>query len=52
MRDKVQPNGQLIAVMSRLSVSNSGLANRVRRLSEQRDPKNALRTDHVTVQKW
>jgi hypothetical protein len=51
MGDKHE-NTQLIAVMSRFGVSNSGLANRIRRLSEERDPKNALRTDHVTVKKW
>lgn len=50
MRDKNQPNGQLIAVMERVGASNSGLANRVRRLGAERGLD--LHTDHVTVQKW
>lgn len=50
MGGRAQPNGKLIEVMARVGASNSGLANRVRRLGSERGMD--LRTDHITVQKW
>jgi hypothetical protein len=50
MGTESQPNGKLIAVMTRVGASNSGLAKRVRLLGNERGLD--LKTDHITVQKW
>ena len=50
MGGQAQPNGKLIEAMARVGASNSGLANRVRRLGSEQGLD--LRTDHITVQKW
>lgn len=50
MRDQIQPNAQLIALMGRYNCTKGGLARRVRLLAKQRGED--LKTDHVTVKKW
>ncbi|MDH2391922.1 sporulation protein [Streptomyces sp. HNM0663] len=45
-----QPNEQLISLMEEASVSNKGLAKRMRDLAEQRGQ--SLGTTHVAVQRW